>query len=119
MPRTFADLVRELPIRVTGQGRIIPTVMSRKQFTDEAGTSWRRRGNEYLDGKGLEKRLLDPRVAVMHEYMGRLNAISPEERAEFWAHPQQSMETSSYSDFYGAEFKNADGQYLLVIHEDC
>jgi hypothetical protein len=116
---TFADLVRELPMRVTSGFRTIPTLVGRKKFTDEDGITWSRRGEDVLQGKALEKHLRDPAVRVLHEYAGELHAVPPTGREAFWKQAQELMGESEHSDFYGVQFKDEQGNHLLVVHEDC
>ncbi len=112
----FAHLTCERP---TADESSLTNLASADEFTDAHGTLWRRRRGEPLRGKSLERLLLKPDVQVLHDYMGEANPVPTEDRDGFWAAANERMDQSAYSDFYGADFKNAQGEHLLVIHEDC
>ena len=117
--RTFADLVRELPLRATNSGRIIPSLVGRKAFTDSEGIRWKRRGTDFVEGKELAKLLRNPAILVRHEYMGEITDLPLPDREAFWAEAETRMAGSVHSEFFGSEYKNDDNLHLLVIHEYC
>lgn len=102
----------------TPSGGTLPNLAHQQEFVDEAGVTWRRRGGLVSD-KRLRRLLGDQTVRVLHDYVGKVNEVPPDARESFWDDAQAKMHASDYSSYYGAEFKNDDREYLLVIHEDC
>ncbi len=117
---TFNEVVGAPPADGDGGGQPIPllNLAQEREFTDEHGTRWRRRGG-MLEAKPLQRLLLRDDVKVLHDYMGQATEVPPERRATFWNEAQRWMAASPCSRFYGAEFKNDEREHLLVVHEDC
>ncbi len=116
---TYAEVVRSLPEDPhSGPGIPLEDSTRLTEFTDPGGVTWRRRGDRFK-GKALRRRLLDPGVRVMHEYLGKTREVPPTEREQFWASARRTMDAWPQSNFHGADFKNEQRQHLLVVHEDC
>lgn len=101
-----------------GQSTPIVNLAAQSTFTDRGGVAWTRRGEPVTD-KRWRKLMLDPAVAVLHDYLGEVRGVPVEEREAFWESAQQLMRRSSYSQFTCSEFKAEEQRHLLVVHEDC
>jgi hypothetical protein len=123
---TFAQMLKKVPLPSgDGDWEEYSSVLWEPSFTDDEGVFWRKRGGKdtYVEGKALQRLLLDSDTAVLHEYFGRrpphLTVVPVEERAAFWQGALAAMAESEHSDFYGAEFVSLDHRHLVVVHEDC
>lgn len=96
----------------------IPSLLEADQFTDDRGVTWKRRGGG-LSAHDLARMIGDPKVTVLHEYLGKLREVPLADRRAFWAEAEDRMRRSPYSGFFGQEFKSEDRRYLVVIAETC
>jgi hypothetical protein len=102
-----------------GGARQISNLAAQAVFTDADGVVWRRRGQACVDEKRLRRLLRDPSVRVLHDYLGEVTEVLPDDRAAFWQRAQDLMDRSPMSDFVGSEFKDDARAHLLVVHEYC
>ena len=86
---------------------------------DAVGVVWQRGGQAFVDEKRLRRLLRDPSVRVLHDYLGEVIEVRPDDRAAFWQHAQGLVDRSPMSDFVGSEFKDDARAHLLVVHEYC
>ena len=118
---TFADTLGEEGVgsrEPQPQPQYIHSLAEDKQFTDEHGVTWKRRGGE-LDANAIAHMINDAALTVLHEYMGRVTEIAAADRQAFWAEAERRMRESRHSDFWGQEFKSEDRRHLVVITEVC
>jgi hypothetical protein len=113
-----SDATPSLGDAVPEQGGAYPNLAQEREFVDEGGVVWHRRGGLVADER-LRRLLADGAVRVLHDYLGNVTEVPSDRRAAFCADAEAKMRASDYSHFYGAEFKNDDRDHLLVIHEDC
>ncbi|NYJ07832.1 hypothetical protein [Petropleomorpha daqingensis] len=99
--------------------REIPNLAAQERITDADGVVWRRRGRDFVDEKRLRKLLRDPAVRVVHDYLGEVADVPPDDRTAFWERALDLMARSAHSDFVAAEFTNESHAHLLVVHEYC
>jgi hypothetical protein len=115
----FSELVTSVPDAGLLGETSFSALGRERAFDDERGVRWTRRGNDALHGKALGKRLVDERVLVWHEYGPDVTVVPAAERGEFWRRAQDRARESVHAEFRGHEFRDATGQVLLVVHEDC
>lgn len=114
----FAEVVLKVEQSVpVSEITTIEHLGAKRSFVDEHGVEWRRRGDG-LGERQLLRLLLDASVVVVHEYEQTIQ-VSPEDRQRFWDTAVERMEESEYSEFRGAEFRNAHNERLLVVTEYC
>lgn len=105
---------------VTGSSRELPNLARQSTLRDPAtGAVWRRRGSQRVPENRLHRLLADPRVRVLHDYLGRVDEVLPAQRVEFLSKTRAAMAQSEHSDFYAVEFQDDHHAHLLVVHEDC
>ena len=58
-------------------------------------------------------------MRVLHDYLGNVSEVLPDDRTAFWQRAQDLMDRSPMSDFVASEFKDDAHAHLLVVHEHC
>jgi len=90
----------------------------RRSFVDDQGVIWTERGGT-LSASELARMVRNPEIIVCHDYLGNLRPIPVDERLSFWADAESRMRESTFSEFYGQEYKSEDRRHLVVITEYC
>ena len=116
--RSFAEMVRDVTVEPSDPQVVYRNLAVQAEFVDDGGTRWTRRG-QVLEGRDLARTLRRPEVVVVHDHLGEVTEVPPEQRRQFWQTAKHNMATSSYSHFYGTTFTSPQRSALLVVHEDC
>ncbi|WP_344240596.1 hypothetical protein [Kribbella hippodromi] len=97
-----------------------PSVIRAREWIDAAGVRWWMRGGE-LQGKPLARLGRDSGVRVLHVYLDDVREVPPADRISLLERVRlfERGLADDYVDFRSAEFRNTEGQKLLVIEESC
>ncbi|MGX1774448.1 hypothetical protein ACWIGW_20200 [Nocardia brasiliensis] len=94
---------------------------TKRFWTDQNGTTWRRRGQDLLTPSRASRLLQNPDTVVFHDYVRPAHEVVGKDRAdlvhqveEFWAGRAQPM-----AEFRLTEFRDADHRVMVVIEEHC
>ena len=104
-----------------------PPKFAQKYWADADGVQWRLRGDKWtrLEMKRVRELLLDPDVAVIHDYAGDVRSVVGDDREALWAYMEPVLDGTAVlgpNDFRGfnaQEFRNTVRQRLLLIIETC
>ncbi|MFI6218900.1 hypothetical protein ACIBCD_43405 [Nocardia brasiliensis] len=94
---------------------------TKRFWTDQNGTTWRRRGRDLLVPSRARRLLQNPDTVVFHDYIGAAHEVLGKDRAdlvhqveEFWAGRAHPM-----ADFHLTEFRDADHRVMVMLEEHC
>ena len=98
-----------------------------KDWVDANLVEWRLRGERWmaLAPKRLRELLLDPNVAVVHEYIGGPRTVTGEDRNALWLYIQAHLDgevavgPNDRWSLGAQEFRNDARERLLVLWEGC
>jgi hypothetical protein len=121
---SFSDVVERVQrgLKVNGRPVRWPDPLGDGTWTDEQGTVWKLRGGNATE-KRTEHLLRDPTVRVRHLYgFDEQRDSPPSDREDYWARILPYLRgrgEEPMRDFAVGEFKNTDGQSMLIIQESC
>jgi len=119
---TFADIVSEVtktPPRQTRSWRSGP--IGEREWFDEAGNRWHMRGRR-LHGKQLRHLLKHPELRLAHCYWGRETIVTGAARDGLIARVRAFLEDETSlggGGFEFAEFRDGEGNRMLMVEESC
>lgn len=89
-------------------------------LTDAGGTTWTMRGPA-LEGKRARRAIRMPDVRVVHAYGLDLVELEGEDKVELLTRVEEYLrgEAPPYNVFELAEFRDAEGNMMLVAQESC
>lgn len=122
-PKTFAEIVSEVPESLSSPYEMSSmNVVAHREWLDPSGKRWRMRG-DVLDRKHARRILAQPDVRIAHfDCYGPDAVVTGAERTDLIDRVRAFLDDvyeGGGNGFGLAEFRDDDGNVILVVEGDC
>ncbi|AFU00471.1 hypothetical protein [Nocardia brasiliensis] len=94
---------------------------TKRFWTDQNGTTWRRRGRDLLVPSRARRLLQNPDTVVFHDYIGAAHEVVGQERADLVHEVEEFCADRAHARalFLLTEFRDTDHRVMVMIEEHC